>query len=102
VRVPLNPPPTERVHYRLQSSAVHGLIPETESFQGFTVYRNQQVDGSMKLMAPDLDFFPLLTQNRSGYRREISNVELLEPDASFFVPPPGVKIVEGKKPLLKH
>lgn len=99
VRVPMKSgPPTEPLRYRLKTPELSGLLPETEPIAGFTVYRQEMGDGSMRLLAPDLNFFPLLMQLRSGMRQELSNVQLTEPDPAVFLPPPGAKVVDGKSP----
>jgi hypothetical protein len=101
VQVPIKASANAVPKYRLKTGEIHGLTPEAERFQGFTVYRDQQADGSINLLAPNLAFFPLLMQNRGGLRREVSNIQLREPEPSVFVPPAGVKIVNGEAPK-KH
>jgi len=101
VQVPIKASASAVRKYRLKTAEFHGLTLEAEKLQGFTVYRDQQSDGSINLVAPDLAFFALLMQNRGGLRREVSNIQLREPEPSVFVPPAGVKIVNGEPPK-KH
>jgi hypothetical protein len=88
-------PSADGPRYLLETAETNGLVPETEPFGGLTVYREQQADGSLRLLAPDLNFFPVLIQFRSGMRQEVTAIALTQPEAHLFLPPADAKVVDG-------
>jgi hypothetical protein len=64
------------------------------SNSGFEAYRSVTRNGTLALMVPELNFFPVLRQRLDGRRELYASILLQEPDPALFLPPPGPTIVD--------
>lgn len=71
-----------------QPGVMSGLFPEEMPYEGRVVYRGVGSTGDYELLAPDLNFFAVVTQSaRSGRRAEYHNITIgSQPDALFELP----------------
>lgn len=82
-------PPT---HERLREPAGGG----DEVLDGFRVLRLTGPDGAMRLVALDLDYFPIVEEVPGGRRTAYSKIMRGDPGRALFEPPPGavVKVLD--------
>lgn len=75
------------------------LAKHPERIEGYEVYRTTSPDGDLLLMAPDLNFFALVSQHgRSGQRIQYKNIRIGEPSPDLFLPPPDVRVSPDPRP----
>lgn len=69
------------------------LLPHDVIIEGLPTYRQTGVRGDVRVLAPDLNFFPVITQLIATGRREVyTNIRRVEPSRDLFSPPPGASI----------
>jgi hypothetical protein len=67
--------------------------------EGLEAWVNSTQGGSLLLLAPDLNFYPIVSTNISGSRRVLSNIRIKELPASLFEPPAGANVTFVNKPF---
>jgi hypothetical protein len=85
--------------YSKRLDVLTGGSGSLEAAVGLRAYQLANRNGTMWLLAPELNFFPVVQQAvASGRREAYSNIALGEPDASLFEPPSGVEVVPLTEP----
>jgi hypothetical protein len=59
---------------------------------GFEVYQYVSRGGAKSYLAPDLNFYPLLSESPGGRREEVIKIDRAQPANDLFEPPPGVPV----------
>jgi hypothetical protein len=76
---------------------MRGLEVTSEKVDGFSVVRHMDDNGVLSLQAPDLNFFPLVTEDRrfgdGGARQVFKNIQVRDQADALFEPPAGAAIV---------
>lgn len=62
------------------------------SAEGLEAWLNVTQGGSMLMLAPELNFYPVVSTNVSGNRRVLSNIRIGTLSPSVFEPPPGANV----------
>jgi hypothetical protein len=80
---------TQPYRYRTNSH----IRAHSSRVEGYSLYLSIGPEGDTRLLAPDLNFFPLVVQGVKDGRREVyKNIKRIEPPASLFEPPSGVQV----------
>jgi hypothetical protein len=78
--------------YPRKVSILKGQPYSLSSDTGFSAYQLMQSNGGLLLLVPELNFFPIVRERLDGRREVYTDVSLLEPDVSLFLPPPGATV----------
>jgi hypothetical protein len=63
---------------------------------GYLVYRYVSASGNISYLAPDLNFYPLVSESRAGLREEVVSLQRGDPAKELFLPPPDVPVRKAK------
>lgn len=86
---------------RVAMNGISGLVPEAATHSGLTVYRGTRGNGDYELLAPDLNFFPVVVQGgKADFRTEYTNFKIGEPDAALFELPEGA-VIQKELPTIR-
>lgn len=69
----------------------NGLLTADSGLEAWIVLNET---GTMRLLAPALNFFPVVQSPVVGTRRVYSNIELVDSSPSYFEPPAGASLTE--------
>lgn len=96
--------PEPLVRHRVARPGVTGLLPDREPWAGLRVYRRILANGDLELVAPDLNFFPVMMQGGvSGERVEYSNIKVGPVARELFHPPSDAAVRHrGPTPMPKR
>jgi hypothetical protein len=87
--------PTQAPPVRLRYRIGRYTSPYADRVEGYVVYLQTGPSGDAFLVAPDLNFMPLVTQDVStGKRIVYKNIKKGEPARALFLPPPGVEVAK--------
>jgi hypothetical protein len=81
-------------------ASMKNLVPRRDQLEGLQLYQLTGPEGDVEVLAPALNFFPVVRQYiKDGERWGYSNIRVREQDPALFEPPPGAAVTERTEPL---
>jgi len=93
--------PKEGYRPLLRSTAMNGLSPNAGDIEGLPLYRYVPGgSGMIHLQSPDLNFFPLVSQDvNTGARMVYFDIHRRSQPEALFMPPPDATVVHVNTPM---
>lgn len=91
---------TQLVRYPYKLDLLKGGSRNLRATQGLDAYMYTTGSGSVRLMIPALNFFPVVMQQPAGRAKTFFNIVVGEPSAELFVPPADASVRVSTEPFL--
>ena len=85
--------------YQFKLDIANGGSGDIKASTGFEAYQLILPNGTVHLLVPDLNFFPVLQQELGGTLKKYSNVMVGEPTQENFAPPANATISDSPTPM---